>query len=122
MISIKEALDIRDGHKIYDYCGRHLEVKNYSVMYENGSPINIEFGCRDIYTNEKLIYSYDEIYITYEDLSDECKLFLTWLRKDNDCYLKGDREIKELKLAFMGGFTDGYAYKRKNLAQEQLQK
>jgi len=122
MISIREALSIRDGHIIHDHCGRTLEVKNYSIKYENGLPISVEFSCRDIYTNERLIYSYDEIYIDYNDLCDEQKLFLTWFRKDPDCHFMGSNEIRGLKLAFMTGFSEGLLYKRKNLAQEQLQK
>lgn len=120
MISIKQALTIRSGDTVYDYYGRVLLIHSYFIEYDKGIPTTIEFGCKDINTNEQLRYSYDEIYINYNDLSDEEKLFLIWLRKNTDFYVSYDMEL--LKQAFITGFADGYNYKRKNLAEEQLQK
>jgi hypothetical protein len=122
MISIKEALTIKDGHIIHDYFGRMLRVNNYSITYDKGSPADVEFGCRDIYTNESFVYSYDEIYLEFNDLSDENKLFLTWLRKKNNCIYLEIEDIQSMKEAFMSGFTEGYSYRKQINAEEQLQK
>ena len=122
MISIREALNIKDGYIIHDYCGRMLRVNSYSIKYEKGLPIDVEFGCRDIYTNESFFYSYSEIYSEFNDLSDENKLFLTWLRKNDDCRYLGAEDIQSFKEAFMAGFNRGYYYKLHNSAEEQLQK
>jgi len=121
MISIKEALNIRDSTYVYDYYGRNLKVYGYTVTYEKGKPTNVEFSCIDINTNEKFIYSYDEIYQNFDYLSDEQKLFLVWLRKREDYYRDID-DIKKFEEAFMNGFSAGYSYKRQKLADEQLQK
>jgi len=121
MISIREALDIHDGDHIYDYYGRNLKVKNYMVRYERGEPTDIEFTCLDINTNERFIYSYNEIYLNINNLSDEQQLFLAWLRNRQDYYRDID-DIKKFEEAFMVGFSKGYSYKRKKLSEEQLQK
>jgi hypothetical protein len=121
MISIKQALDIRDGDYVYDYYGRHLKVFGYSIVYEKGLPQNIEFSCCDINTNAKFIYQYDELYLNFDDLSDEQKLFLKWLKNQSEYY--DDRyETKKLEQAFMSGFSLGHSYKKQKLAEEQLQK
>lgn len=122
MISIKQALDIRDGQYVHNYCGRNLKVHSYAVQYEKGQLTNVEFGCIDINTNERFMYSYDEIYQNLDDLSDEQKLFLEWLRQDDDCIHLSIEEIKSMEKAFMNGFSNGYSYKYKKLAEEQLQK
>lgn len=122
MISIREALTIKDGYIIHDYFGRMLRVNNYSIIYEKGLPVSVDFGCKDIYTNESFVYSYDEIYLEFNDLSDENKLFLTWLRKNDNCtYLHTD-DIESFKEAFMAGFNTGLSYKLQYSSQEQLQK
>jgi len=122
MISIREALTIKYGHIIHDHCGRTLKVNNYSIVYEKGLPTSVEFGCRDIYTNESFTYSYGEIYLEFDDLSDETKLFLTWLRKNENCTYLHTEDIESLKQAFMSGFNAGLSYKLQQSSQEQLQK
>lgn len=122
MISIKEALSIRDGDRVHDYYGRYLEVKSYSIAYEKGLPTHIEFGCRDINTNEQFRYSHEEIYLSFDDLGDEDKLFLKWLRNNTNCYYSYYDDVKLLRHVFMSGFSDGFSYKQKYLAEQQLQK
>jgi hypothetical protein len=123
MISINEALSITDGDIIYDFCGRTLEVTKYKVVtFNKGNPTTIDFHCIDINTSQRFIYSYTEIYKNYDDLSDEEKLFLEWLKEEKECYLKSSEELELLKNTFMGGFRYGYQYKQQRIAEEQLQK
>lgn len=123
MISINQALSIVDGDIIFDYCGRTLEVTKYKVVtFNKGNPITIDFYCVDINTEQRFIYSYDEIYQNFDDLSDEQKLFIDWLKESKECYLKSSEELQVLKNAFMAGFQHGYQYRQRKTAEEQLQK
>lgn len=122
MISIKDALQIKDGDHIHDYCGRKLLVHSYSVMYEKGLPISIEFGCKDINTNVGYIYRYDEIYTNFDNLTVRQQLFLKWFRSRPEYYFTSDDEIRLLKEAYLAGFYDAKDLNLKNAAQLQLQK
>jgi len=123
MISIKEALSIRDGDYIYDYYGYNLKVLGYIITYEQGEVANIEFNCIEINTNQRFLYRYEDIYLNVDDLSDEQKIFLRWLRNNTkDPYYYDLEEIKKIEKAFMTGFSLGYSYKNQKLSEEQLQK
>ena len=123
MISINQALSIVDGDIIFDYCGRPLEVTKYKVVtFTKGSPTSIDFHCRDINTGQRFVYSYNEIYQNFDDLCDEDKLFLQWLKEERDCYLRSSEELQLLRYSFMGGFRNGYKYQQTKLSEAQLQK
>lgn len=123
MITINNALCFKKDDLIFDICGRSLKIKNYKITYDDqGKPINIIFYCIDINTGALLYFSHNEIYQTYEDLSDENKLFLSWIRKKEDCYTMCEDEFILLKESYLSGFRDGYITKDKINSEHQLQK
>lgn len=61
--------------------------------------------------------SYDDEY-----MSDEEQNFHAWL-SNNISYVNSNKQsIHVMKKLYMAGFSDGFTYKRKIIAEEQLQK
>lgn len=112
---------IYSGLSLYNICGEKIVVKNYSFKYNNGKIISAELDCIDNngYTEK---YNYDELYDSFDDLCDEEKSFIQWIRKNPDIiYLDPDMVIR-LRECYMQGFAEGFTSKLKYSAQELLQK
>jgi uncharacterized secreted protein with C-terminal beta-propeller domain len=122
MITINDALFLNKDDLIFDICGRQLKIKSYTVTYNQSEPTNVIFYCVDINTGALLYFCHNEIYQNYEDLSDEDKLFLSWIRKKEDCYTMCEDELLCLREAYLSGFRDGYITKDRINAERQLQK
>lgn len=122
MISIRQALALNTDNIIYDFCGRTLKIKSSSVTYYKGEPCSVRYYCSDINTGALLYFTHYEIYQDYDDLCDEDKAFLSWIRSKDDCHTMCDDELLLLKDAFLSGFNHGISYTFKRKADEQLQK
>ena len=126
MMTLKQALGIITGDVVHDIGGRTLKVGNYTISFEKGEPINAYFTCIDINDPTwSFSYSYNEIYQNFEDLCDEDKSFIEWIRNEGKKQFVGymyNHEIKELRDPFVAGFVSGFKYRKQTSAQEQLQK
>jgi hypothetical protein len=126
MTTLKQALGIITGDVVHDMGGRTLKVGNYTISFEKGEPINAYFTCVDI--NDPtwhFTYQYNEIYQNFEDLSDEHKSFLLWIRDTKVDKFLGymyNDDIKDLKDSYIAGFAAGFQYRKIVSSQEQLQK
>ena len=124
MTTLKQALGIITGDIVHDIGGRTLKVGNYTISFEKGEPINAYFTCVDVNDQTwSFTYQYNEIYQNFEDLCDEDKSFLLWVRKMNKMlnYMYND-DYKDLRDAYISGFVAGFQHQRKISAEEQLQK
>jgi len=128
MMTLKRAILVRNNDIVYDITGKQLKVKEYSITFADGRFKDVHFRCID--NSDPTIESYhryDELYEHFEDLSDEEKHFITWIKtKHYDTnlefkYLDND-EISKIKSAYLSGFAEGFAYRQKISAEEQLQK
>ena len=126
MMTLKQALGLMTGDFVHDMSGRHLKVGDYTITFEKGEPINAYFKCTDVNDPSwHFTYQYNEIYQSFEDLSDEDKSFITWIRNEGKKQFIGymyNDEIKELRDPYIAGFVAGFQHRKQMSAQEQLQK
>lgn len=112
---------VYSGSVLYNLCGDKLTVQNYSFKYNNGKIISAELDCIDDNgSTEK--YNYDELYYSFEDLGDEEKSFIKWIRKNSDIIYLDPDSIVQLRECYIQAFADGFNSKLKYSAQESLQK
>lgn len=57
-----------------------------------------------------------------EELSDEEKFYYDWVKNNLDYINQHKNSIEVMKKLYMAGFGDGFTYRRKMTAQEELQK
>lgn len=116
-MTLKEALRIKIGDKIYTHSGNIVVISGWYQNFENPC-INDDFYfiCIDsMFSTIK--YRYNEL--CGPELCDEDKMFIDWLH--NIDKLKIDN-IPLLKQAFMSGFSCGFSHKQKIRSEEELQK
>ena len=120
-LSLNNIDSVYSGSVLYNVCGDKLTVQNYSFKYNNGKIISWEVDCidKDGYTEK---YSYDELYDSFDDLCDEEKSFIKWIRKNPDIiYLYPDK-VFQFRDCYIQAFADGFNQKLKYSEEEQLQK
>jgi hypothetical protein len=120
-LSLNNIDSVYSGSVLYNVCGDKLTVQNYSFKYNNGKIISWEVDCidKDGYTEK---YSYDELYDSFDDLCDEEKSFIKWIRKNPDIiYLYPDK-VFQFRDCYIQAFADGFNQKLKYSAEEFLQK
>ena len=57
-----------------------------------------------------------------EELSDEEKFYYDWVKNNLEYINQHKNSIEVMKKLYMAGFGDGFTYRRKMTAQEELQK
>lgn len=57
-----------------------------------------------------------------EELSDEEKFYYDWVKNNLEYINQYKNSIEVMKKLYMAGFADGFTYRRKMTAQEELQK
>lgn len=121
-MNIDLALDIRVGDTVYNAFMDALIVKSYSWKFNDQGKIDsIVFHVTDA-NNSVHVYEYEDIYdkyMTWE--SDEEQSWVNWAKDNKDFILEFDH-ITTIKEIYKIGFANGFAYKRKMLAEEMLQK
>ena len=120
-LSLDSVNNIYSGYSLYNICGNKLTVQNYSFKYNNGKIISAELDCIDDsgYTEK---YNHDELYDSFDDLCDEEKSFIKWIRKNPDIIYLDPDSIAQLRECYIEAFADGFNSKLKYSAQESLQK
>lgn len=126
MMTLKQAIRLITGTVVHDMSGRKLRVGDYTITFDKGEPINAYFKCFDVNDPSwHFNYQYNEIYESFEDLSDEDKSFIKWIRNEGKKQFAGymySDEIKELRDPYIAGFVAGFEHRKQMSAQEQLQK
>ena len=120
-LTLESSLNIKSLDTVFDICGRQLKVKDYSITYDNGKPIDAKFGCYSL-SGDFGIYKYSQLYDSFEDLDDAEKSFLKYLQKNPDIVYFDLEEIDSLRGCYIDAFYSGYNHKLKYTAEEQLQK
>lgn len=120
-LTLDSGLNYTTGDTLFDLCGRPLKVKDYSISYSNGKPINITFLCY-YSSGDTGSYKYSQLYDSFDDLDDAEKSFLVWVQKNPDVVYFDIEEIDSLRQCYMDAFYSGFNHKLKHTAEEQLQK
>jgi len=120
-LSLNSLYNIHFGSLVYNICGDKITVQNYSFKYNNGKIISAELDCIDDsgYIEK---YNYDELYDSFDDLCDEEKSFIKWIRKNPDVVYFDPEKVNQLRECYITAFADGFNSKLKYSAQESLQK
>jgi len=120
-INLKSCLNIKTLDTVYDMCGRPLKVKDYSITYENGKPVNATFGC---YTDsgDFGVYKYSQLYDSFDDIDNAEKSFLKYLSRNPDIVYFDLEELDQIRDSYICGFNAGFEHKLICSAEEQLQK
>jgi|688.fasta_scaffold263777_3 hypothetical protein len=120
-LSSNYSKNLYKGLVVYNVYGDKLIVKNYNITYTSEKIDSAEVFC----TNEKGLtekYSLDELYDDFNDLCDEEKSFIYWIRKNTDIIYLDVNTIDLLRKCYVQAFANGFNSKLKYSAQEILQK
>jgi hypothetical protein len=120
-LSLSSINNIYSGIVLYNICRGLVIVQNYSFKYNNGKIISAELDCIDDNGSTER-YNYDELYYSFEDLGDEEKSFIKWIRKNSDIIYFSPEIISQLRDCYIQAFADGFNAKLQYSAQEFLQK
>ena len=120
-LSLSSINNIYSGIVLYNICGGKVIVQNYSFKYNNGKIISAELDCIDSNGSTDK-YSYDELYDSFEDLCDEEKSFVSWVRKNPDIVYFNPDIISQFRDCYIQAFASGFNQKLKYSAEESLQK
>lgn len=120
-LSLDSIGTVYSGLSLYNIYGEKIVVKNYSFKYHDGKIISAELDCVD-YSGYVEKYNYDELYDSFDDLCDEEKSFIQWIRKNPDIIYLDPDMIVRLRECYLQAFAEGFTSKLKYSAQELLQK
>lgn len=120
-VTLESSLNIKSLDTLFDICGRQLKVKDYSITYDNGKPIDATFGCYNL-SGDFGVYKYSQLYHSFDDLKHSEKSFLKYLHKNPDIIYFDMYEIDQLRDCYVSAFEEGFSHKLKYTAQEELQK
>jgi len=67
-------------------------------------------------------YSFEDLYFDLDDVCDEEKSFISWTQENTDLILANEESFRAIKIAYMAGFGNGFAHKRKITHEEAMQK
>lgn len=118
------AYTLKPGDKVYNCFTEELIVESKQIFYaDNNQEIHdIQIWCLN-QNNTKINYDYEDLYFSgLEDESDETKAWVEWATENKDDFYLDQDDLTLIKYAFHQGFASGFNYKRKILAEEQLQK
>lgn len=116
---VDQALSLSVGDKLIDCFSEDLVLNSKQLLYNSDGQIaKVKLTVVTTYLLLK-IYDCSELYLPdlYEE-SDEEKSWVDWASK----HLDRQDDISIIKYAYLQGFANGFTYKRKALAEEQLQK
>lgn len=120
-VTLESSLDIRSLDILFDICGKQLKVKDYSITFDNGKPIDATFGCYSL-SGDFGVYKYSQLYHCFDDLEDAEKSFLKYLHKNPDIIYFDLHEIDQLRDCYITAFNSGFSHKLRHNAEAQLQK
>jgi hypothetical protein len=120
-LTLDSGLNYTSGDILFDICGRKVKIKDYSIRYNNGKPIQITFVCY-YDSGDTGSYSYSQLYDSFDDLDDAEKSFLKWIKKNPDVVYFDIEEIDSLRQCYIDAFYHGFNHRIQYSAEEQLQK
>lgn len=119
---LNQAQLVKMGQKLYNALLEEVVVTSIFVQEKP------EHKCDAIIfstVNTKLYkesYSFEDLYYDIEDVCDEEKSFINWTQEHTDLILENETSFRAIKIAYMTGFGNGFAHKRKITHEEAMQK
>lgn len=115
---LDQAQQIKVGQKLHNSLLDEVVVT--SIFSPSDSDI-ILFGTIDTRLHKES-YSFEDLYYNLEEICDEERSFISWVKENREFILDNEESFRAMKKAYMAGFGNGFAHKQTYTYEEQMQK
>lgn len=124
-MKFEDAIKLKTGNTVFDCFGNKLLVCGIKFNVTFNEKKEESQKCMiDVITAKlnKVTYSYEDLFLDQEFLSDEEKILVQWISENKDFVNKNFDYIHIISHCFLQGFSKGYHYKKMHSIEELMQK